>query len=339
MSAELIPHGGLIRADDLQQGVPLKPSEITQFIRTIDAEVFERKHAAAENSFQPKSLFDLAKAASEREVAQVLDAEIRSQTEAESLREPLESLEAAGIDNPPPLEAKSEPQDSAGPEPTEDPAADLPTPEAVSSPAPEPEAPEDTAITEATEDAYQRGFLEGQKSAETEVEHMMSHALGLLTQVTHSFAAQVDGAIEELATSIEASVLSLASSRAGTAIDTVPEAFLQRIKTLADRIHSSATHPIVRLNPLDLLVLKPILEQSQDLLNLRLVSDASLQRGDIDLSLEGIRLTDLLPRVDQPAQDITYTPLVLAADAVLPPTPPEIRETEDEAQPTEDPTP
>ena len=338
MSAEFIPHGGLIRADDLQQGVPLKPSEITQFIRTIDAEVFERKHAAAENSFQPKSLFDLAKAASEREVAQVLDAEIRSQTEAESLREPLESLEAAGIDNPPPLEAKSEPQDSAGLEPTEDPAADLPTPEAVSSPAPEPEAPEDTAITEATEDAYQRGFLEGQKSAETEVEHMMSHALGLLTQVTHSFASQVDGAIEELATSIEASVLSLASSRAGTAIDTVPEAFLQRIKTLADRIHSSATHPIVRLNPLDLLVLKPILEQSQDLLNLRLVSDANLQRGDIDLSLEGIRLTDLLPRIDQPAQDITYTPLVLAADAVLPPTPPEIRETEDEAQPTEDPT-
>ena len=338
MSAELIPHGGLIRADDLQQGVPLKPSEITQFIRTIDAEVFERKHAAAENSFQPKSLFDLAKAASEREVAQVLDAEIRSQTEAESLREPLETLETSEIDNTPPLEAKSEPQDSAGLEPTEDPAADLPTPEAVSSPAPEPEAPEDMAITAATEDAYQRGFLDGQKSAETEVEHMMSHALGLLTQVTHSFAAQVDGAIEELATSIEASVLSLASSRAGTAIDTVPEAFLQRIKTLADRIHSSATHPIVRLNPLDLLVLKPILEQSQDLLNLRLVSDANLQRGDIDLSLEGIRLTDLLPRVDQPAQDITYTPLVLAADAVLPPTPPEIRETEDEAQPTEDPT-
>ena len=194
------------------------------------------------------------------------------------------------------------------------------------------------AITAATEDAYQRGFLEGQKSAETEVERMMSHALGLLTQVTQSFAAQVDGAIEELATSIEASVLSLAASRAGTAIDAVPEAFLQRIKTLADRIHSSATHPIVRLNPLDLLVLKPILEQSQDLLNLRLVSDANLQRGDIDLSLEGIRLTDLLPRVDQPAQDITYTPLVLAADAVLPPTPPEIRETEDEAQPIEDPT-
>ena len=103
MSAEFIPHGGLIRADDLQQGVPLKPSEITQFIRTIDAEVFERKHAAAENTFQPKSLFDLAKAASEREVAHVLDAESPPQTEAENPREPLETLETSEIDNTPPL--------------------------------------------------------------------------------------------------------------------------------------------------------------------------------------------------------------------------------------------
>ena len=337
MSAEFIPHGGLIRADDLQQGVPLKPSEITQFIRTIDAEVFERKHAAAENTFQPKSLFDLAKAASEREVAHVLDAESPPQTEAENPREPLETLETSAIDNTPPFEATSEPQDSAEPEPTEDLADDLPTPASANPLTPEPEAPEEMATTAATEEAYERGFLDGQKSAETEVEHMMSHALGLLDQVTQSFAVQVDGAIEELATSIEASVLSLASSRAGMAIDAVPEAFLQRIKTLANRIHSSATHPIVRLNPLDLLVLKPILEQSQDLLNLRLVSDVNLQRGDIDLSLEGIRLTDLLPRVDQPAQNITYTPLVLAADAVLPQRPPEIGETANEEQPVEDP--
>jgi flagellar assembly protein FliH len=158
--------------------------------------------------------------------------------------------------------------------------------------APEPESPEDKATAAAVEEAYQRGFQDGQTSAETEVEQMMTHALGLLNQTTQSFAAQVDGAIDELATSIEASVLSLASSRAGLAIDACPEAFIQRIKTLADRIHTSATQPIVRLNPLDLFVLKPILEQSKDLLNLRLVSDANLQRGDIDLSLEGIRLTD-----------------------------------------------
>jgi flagellar assembly protein FliH len=203
--------------------------------------------------------------------------------------------------------------------------------------APEPESPEDKATAAAVEEAYQRGFQDGQTSAETEVEQMMTHALGLLNETTQSFAAQVDGAIDELATSIEASVLSLASSRAGLAIDACPEAFTQRIKTLADRIHTSATQPIVRLNPLDLFVLKPILEQSKDLLNLRLVSDANLRRGDIDLSLEGIRLTDVLPHVYRPTQEITYTPLTLADDAIVQQTPPEDIADAEDAQPSGDP--
>ena len=203
--------------------------------------------------------------------------------------------------------------------------------------APEPESPEDKATAAAVEEAYQRGFQDGQTSAETEVEQMMTHALGLLNQTTQSFAAQVDGAIDELAASIEASVLSLASSRAGLAIDACPEAFIQRIKTLADRIHTSATQPIVRLNPLDLFVLKPILEQSKDLLNLRLVSDANLQRGDIDLSLEGISLTDVLPHVYRPTQEITYTPLTLADDAIVQQTPPEDIADAEDAQPSGDP--
>ena len=340
MSADFIPHGGLIRADDLEQGVPLKPSEITQFIRTIDAEVFEKKHAAAENTFQPKSLFDLAKAASEREVAQVLDSEILPEPEPQIAQEPQDRSEKPGpseANTTPPLEATTEPEDDAELEPKEELTADLPTPASTEVTAPEPESPEDKATAAAVEEAYQRGFQDGQTSAETEVEQMMTHALGLLNQTTQSFAAQVDGAIDELATSIEASVLSLASSRAGLAIDACPEAFIQRIKTLADRIHTSATQPIVRLNPLDLFVLKPILEQSKDLLNLRLVSDANLQRGDIDLSLEGIRLTDVLPHVYRPTQEITYTPLTLADDAIVQQTPPEDIADAEDAQPSGDP--
>ena len=340
MSADFIPHGGLIRADDLEQGVPLKPSEITQFIRTIDAEVFEKKHAAAENTFQPKSLFDLAKAASEREVAQVLDSEILPEPEPQIAQEPQDRSEKPGpseANTTPPLEATTEPQDDTELETKEDLTADLPSPASPEVTAPEPENPEDKATAAAVEEAYQRGFQDGQTSAETEVEQMMTHALGLLNQTTQSFAAQVDGAIDELAASIEASVLSLASSRAGLAIDACPEAFIQRIKTLADRIHTSATQPIVRLNPLDLFVLKPILEQSKDLLNLRLVSDANLQRGDIDLSLEGIRLTDVLPHVYRPTQEITYTPLTLADDAIVQQKPPEDIADAEDAQPSGDP--
>jgi flagellar assembly protein FliH len=327
----------LIRADDLEQGVPLKPSEITQFIRTIDAEVFEKKHAAAENTFQPKSLFDLAKAASEREVAQVLDSKILPEPEPQTAQEPQDRPERPGpseADTTPPLEATTEPQDNAELETKEELTADLPSTEVA---APEPESPEDKATAAAIEEAYQRGFQNGQTSAETEVEQMMTHALDLLNQTTQSFAAQVDGAIDELATSIEASVLSLASSRAGLAIDACPEAFIQRIKTLADRIHTSATQPILRLNPLDLFVLKPIFEQSKDLLNLRLVSDANLQRGDIDLSLEGIRLTDVLPHVYRPTHEVTYTPLTLADDAIVQQTPLEDIADAEDAQPSGDP--
>ena len=164
MSADFIPHGGLIRADDLEQGVTLKPSEITQFIRTIDAEVFEKKHAAAENTFQPKSLFDLAKAASERAVAQVLETEILPKPEPQTAQEPQDRPENPGpaeADTTPPLEATTEPQDDTELEPKEDLTSDLPSPESPEVAAPEPESPEDKATAAAVEEAYQRGFQDG----------------------------------------------------------------------------------------------------------------------------------------------------------------------------------
>jgi uncharacterized protein with beta-barrel porin domain len=42
----------------------------------------------------------------------------------------------------------------------------------------------------------------------------------------------------------------------------------------------------------------------------------------------------LLPHVYRPAQEITYTPLTLAADAIVQQTPPEDHETADDAQPS-----
>ena len=311
MSAEFIRHSGLIRSDDLKQGVPLQQSEITQFINTMDAEVFEKKTVAAAGSFKPKSLFDLAKAASERDGAQSLEAEVLPHDTEELPETPQKPNFSDNPKHAPTPERMDAPPLGLA----EDADADQHLLTNAGPIALEPEREEHGTTVAAIEEAYQRGLLDGQKFAETEVEDMMAHALGLLTQVTQSFALQVDGATEDLAASIEASVLSLASSRAGMAIDAMPEAFIQRIKTLANRIQKSVTQPLVRLHPLDLLVLKPIFEQSTDLLNLRLIPDATLQRGDIDLSLEDIRLTDVLPRIDLPAQHITYTPLILAADA------------------------
>jgi flagellar assembly protein FliH len=47
-----------------------------------------------------------------------------------------------------------------------------------------------------------------------------------------------------------------------------------------------------------------------------LVADESLARGDIDLALEGIRLTDVMPRVEQAQTFVHYVPLTLADDVL-----------------------
>ena len=314
MSAEFISHSALIRSDELKQGVPLKQSEITQFISTINAEVFEKKAVAAAAPFKPKSLFDLAKAASEHESAQSLEAEVLPHV----LEDLPESLQNPDLSDDPTHEPPPEPMDTPPLDLAEDTDSYQRLPTNADLISPEPEGIEDADTVAAIDEAYQRGLLDGQKFAEAEVEDMMTHALGLLTKAAQSFAPQVDGATDDLAATIEASVLSLASSRAGMVIDEMPEAFMKRIQTLADRIQKSATQPVVQLHPLDLLVLQPILEQSKDLLNLRLISNSKLQRGDIDLSLEGIRLTDVLPRIDLPTQYVSYTPLILAANAHTP---------------------
>ena len=323
MTAEFVPHSGLIRTDDVGQGVPLKQSEITQFIRTIDTEIFEKQESKKEAIFEHKSLFDLAKEASERDVLKymVTDDEVQHGQEfpddiedsiiADSSSEgDLIDPEGAVVFDPEGSVAEAAMQndvfDAGQPNPSEEEmslkASDIST-----------EILETTPV----EEAYQRGLAEGKKLAETEVEEMMSHALELLAQTTQAFVAQAEQSTDELAASIEASVMSLASSRAGLAIDTMPEAFMQRIKTLADRVHSSTTKPIVKVHPADLSVLKAMLEQSSDLPDLRLVGDAELCRGDIDLTLEGVRLIDMLPSIDNSPVCVEYVPLVLSADVVI----------------------
>jgi len=378
MTQDFVPHEGLIRASDVAAGAPLKQSEITRFINTIDTEVYQRDEAAPRKPdapFKSKSLLDLAREASERIALQDAARE-RAQKEAEDAAEkaapeqppepatpgpaakeetpsatdqaaakvsdqtepqPLSGADAGKQDDSP-IEVATEPTtlqpDSLAPE------TDLGAPD------PEPTSPsmaasesvsEQAADSQITE-AFEAGVLEGQRQARDEVEAMMSHALGLLEQTVEAFQEQGHDASLALRDSISASVISLASSRAGMQIDQMPKAFGARIETLAERIQTSTSAPILKVHPSDLLVLKPCLEQSRKLLSLRLVADESLARGDIDLALEGIRLTDVMPRVEQAPTFVHYVPLTLADDVVDEPethTPEVSLEAVDEKQPAD----
>jgi flagellar assembly protein FliH len=378
MTQDFVPHEGLIRASDVAAGAPLKQSEITRFINTIDTEVYQRDEAAPRKPdapFKSKSLLDLAREASERIALQDAARE-RAQKEAEDAAEKAAPEQPPELATPGPaakeetpsatdqaaakVSDQTEPQPLSGAdagkqddspievatEPTTLQPDSLAPETELGAPDPEPTSPsmvasesvsEQAADSQITE-AFEAGVLEGQRQARDEVEAMMSHALGLLEQTVEAFQEQGHDASLALRDSISASVISLASSRAGMQIDQMPKAFGARIETLAERIQTSTSAPILKVHPSDLLVLKPCLEQSRKLLSLRLVADESLARGDIDLALEGIRLTDVMPRVEQAPTFVHYVPLTLADDVVDEPethTPEVSLEAVDEKQPAD----
>ena len=335
MTGEFIPHQGAINADEIVQGVPLKQSEISRFIRAIDAEVYQKSDNALvkpEGAFKPKSLLDLAKEAAERDPVVVPEP---SQPKADNViseaapethdadpqpQDVSDIAERDALVEPEitvPLDAQPSPNVSDATAPLEGQESETPeigTTEPSTASLSQSVSTEDYEAAKAQ--AYEQGLEAGKQEVRDQVEAMMSHALGLLEQTVEAFAEQAAGAVEELAITIEQSVNSLASSRAGAQIETTPKSFAARIQKLVERVKTATDSPIIRLHPSDVMVLKPVLEQSSALLNLRLVGDETLQRGDVDLSLEGVRLTDVLPRIEPVQAVIEYVPLTLAEDAL-----------------------
>ena len=312
MTAKFVPHSGLIRSDDVGQGIPLKQAEITQFIRTIDTEVFEKKDEVKKEVFKRKSLFDLAKISSDRDKLEDVSPVLKDSTE-QVLTSDIEdavvisSFENNGLVDNLEFDVDVDVDEKLSEDTVTHPEAE--SLQQVSNPV------ETTFDSAAITEAYERGLAEGQRLAEISVDEMMSHALGLLAKTTEAFVSQTEEATEVLAKSIEASVTSLASSRAGIAIDSFPEAFMRRIETLVERIQISTSKPIVKIHPADLSVLQTVFEQSKDLLDLILVEDFELKRGDIKVTLEGVRLTDMLPVIGDPKIYTEYVPIILSNNA------------------------
>lgn len=341
MITEFIAHQDVIHADEIAPGAPLKQSEISRFIRAVDAEDFKKNDnglTKLEGQFKAKSLLDLAKEAAEREpviVSAPSQTAPREEVEQLDLEPPILAPEdAEKIDRLPqdttnrsgaadlaetgpvaPDELDENISPPGNPDVDGDPQEHLQgaKPETVEPAASISLADYETAKTQ----AYDRGLEAGKQQVRDEVEEMMSHALGLLENTVTAFAEQADGAVEVLARTIEQSIISLASSRAGAQIETTPKAFAARIQKLVERMGTATQSPIIRLHPSDVIVLTSVLEQSSSLLNLRLVSDDTLQRGDVELSLEGVQLTDVLPRIDTTTAVVEYVPLKLADDALL----------------------
>ena len=95
--------------------------------------------------------------------------------------------------------------------------------------------------------------------------------------------------VETLAKSIQATILRLASERAGSQIDDMPEAFVNRIDALTCSVGKKINEGQVQLNSDDYALMVPFFANTK----FDLVANPNLKRGDIVLRFDGIELRDV----------------------------------------------
>ena len=175
--------------------------------------------------------------------------------------------------------------------PAAPPAAAEPVPPA---PPPPPGIDPEQAARE-REEAYISGFRAGEAQARREIEGETVAALAALDAAARAFMNPDAAMVAALQSGLRAAVLGLASARAGVRIDEMPEAFLRRIEALVEQVQADLRGTVLRLNPADAAAIAPLIGRSELLSEARIISRGDLNRGDVDLSIGGLRIVDALP--------------------------------------------
>ena len=158
-----------------------------------------------------------------------------------------------------------------------------------------------TELSKAIENAairYDEGYRAGVEVGKNEMQDALEQKFSeqqntfdaLITSLTRMSFAET----KELEIDIQAAILSLASERAGVAIQDMPESFLARIEHLMSRAGNSVDNPIIKLNRDDLIHITKAKEQSKTFSKMRFIEEARLNHGDISINLAGIEIEDIL---------------------------------------------
>ena len=286
---------------------PLDSAEISRMFEAMRAGKFQaapEQANQAKSAFTAKSLFDIARAATreERIVATAKSNAKPSMAEIEEA-EVVADIVPNLAESPDPFAPDSAPESDANLGLIDDllpqnmdvavmQAADL---------GPRP-ANQDELKTE-----WGRGFSAGEERARADHSAEVEARIAILDAVILAF--QSGEAIAHLRQEIVNSVKALASSRAGSQIDDMPEGYLAKIEDLVDRIRTDLAQPRLRLNPDDIAAIKPYLQGSQTLSMVTITADQDLARGDLELSTDGLRYADkLMPKPNAAAKTARKKP-------------------------------
>ena len=152
-------------------------------------------------------------------------------------------------------------------------------------------------VNEAFERGKTEGISEGRLAAIAETkETAMADAKAELSDIVDTFNNVLDSLarpkamqVEALSSSINTTILKLASERAGIQIDELPEAFSDRINALVTGIAQELAEGKVHLNEDDYATMKPYLTN----LGFEVVANANLMRGDVTIQFDGVEVHDV----------------------------------------------
>ena len=156
------------------------------------------------------------------------------------------------------------------------------------------------------DEGHTKGMDEGRAAGRAEASAHLERAIQAFEAATAKLGdlAEIDGGA--LSKSINDVVLSLASERAGHAIEALPDAFATRIEKLVGTIRTVSGTPVIRLNAADLAAIGPLVETREKLRHCSFVEDQNMARGDLSVTLGTIGIDDILT-MDSPEKDPSET--------------------------------
>ena len=153
------------------------------------------------------------------------------------------------------------------------------------------------------EEGYRAGVEAGKNEMKNSLEQKFSEQQNTFDALITSLTKMSFAETKELEIDIQDAILSLASERAGVAIQDMPESFLARIEHLMSRVGNSVDSPVITLNRDDLIYITKAKEQSETFSKMRFIEEERLNHGDISIHLNGIEIEDILEN------RMTITPL------------------------------
>ena len=156
------------------------------------------------------------------------------------------------------------------------------------------------------DEGHTKGMDEGRAAGRAEASAHLERAIQAFEAATAKLGdlTEIDGGA--LSKSINDVVLSMASERAGHAIEALPDAFAARIEKLVGTIRTVSGTPVIRLNAADLAAIGPLVETREKLRHCSFVEDQDMARGDLSVTLGTIGIDDILT-MDSPEKDPSET--------------------------------